>query len=261
MEDVPTIQFESGSSYIKGRLFPRGRGLDLSSRMALMENTRDTNVQYNAWWYCCLPLSAVSRYGLPLPLFIKIDDVEYGLRLNADVVCMNGIGVWHMPFSDKYAPYLEYYIKRNELVVSAIYDNKGGVISGIYKLFRAVGKAVLTGKLKMMDFIINAYEDFLKGPEFFLKTDGEKMHHQLLRENAAEVKRNASDILAVPLRVISLIIRFTRRYSTVQKAYRQCLPELTSMDFWCDYLGIDHGDCLHRDHVGKVQRESEELMS
>ena len=63
LEDAPTIQFESGSSYIKGRLCPNGQGLDLSDREALLHNTRDVPVQYNAWWYCCLPLAEVREIG------------------------------------------------------------------------------------------------------------------------------------------------------------------------------------------------------
>ena len=38
-------------------------------------------VHYNGWWFFAFPLAAVDRVGLPLPLFIRGDDVEYGLRL------------------------------------------------------------------------------------------------------------------------------------------------------------------------------------
>ncbi|MGH3899461.1 MAG: glycosyltransferase, partial [Pseudonocardiaceae bacterium] len=41
---------------------------------------RRTDVDYNAWWMCLIPRSVAEDIGLPLPLFIKWDDVEYGLR-------------------------------------------------------------------------------------------------------------------------------------------------------------------------------------
>ena len=71
LEGRPTVQFEAGSSYIRGRLSPNGQGRDLSSREALLANARGGPAQYNAWWYCCLPLSAIEKNGFPLPLFIK----------------------------------------------------------------------------------------------------------------------------------------------------------------------------------------------
>ncbi|WP_428640093.1 glycosyltransferase [Schaalia sp.] len=35
---------------------------------------------YAGWWGCLLPPGAVARLGAPLPLFLKWDDAEYGLR-------------------------------------------------------------------------------------------------------------------------------------------------------------------------------------
>ena len=33
---------------------------------------------YGAWWFSCIPVSAIEQVGLPLPLFVRCDDVEYG---------------------------------------------------------------------------------------------------------------------------------------------------------------------------------------
>ena len=41
---------------------------------------RRIDVDYNAWWMCVIPRTAAERLGLPLPLFIKWGDCEYGLR-------------------------------------------------------------------------------------------------------------------------------------------------------------------------------------
>ena len=46
-------------------------------------------------------LALVEKVGLPLPVFIRGDDVEYGLRLymrGVDTIVMPGIAVWHEPF-------------------------------------------------------------------------------------------------------------------------------------------------------------------
>ena len=41
---------------------------------------RRVDVDYNAWWMCLIPRVVAEDLGLPLPLFIKWDDAEYGLR-------------------------------------------------------------------------------------------------------------------------------------------------------------------------------------
>ena len=44
---------------------------------------RRVDVDYNAWWMCLIPRAVAEDLGLPLPLFIKWDDAEYGLRARA----------------------------------------------------------------------------------------------------------------------------------------------------------------------------------
>lgn len=238
IEDQPTIQFEAGSFYRHGRLEPVNRGLDLSREENLLVNEEEHHVQYNAWWYCCIPIDSVEKGGLPLPLFIKTDDVEYGLRQSPYVLLMNGIGIWHTAFSQKYSPYLEYYIKRNELVVSALHDKQAGPRMGIWKLIRAAGKAMLLGETKTVDFLLDAYRDFLKGPDFFLQTDEERLNAQLLRKNQLPGKGRIRSILRDPFRLLPVLLRFLFHYANLQQSYQARLPELTSLDFWCAHLGI-----------------------
>ena len=41
---------------------------------------RRVDVDYNGWWMCLVPTAVIREIGLSLPLFIKWDDAEYGLR-------------------------------------------------------------------------------------------------------------------------------------------------------------------------------------
>ena len=50
-----------------------------SIRSSALMNRR-IDVDYNGWWMCLIPTSVVREIGLSLPLFIKWDDAEYGLR-------------------------------------------------------------------------------------------------------------------------------------------------------------------------------------
>lgn len=235
LEDRPTVQFEAGSSYIRGRLSPNGQGRDLSSREALLANARGGPAQYNAWWYCCLPLSAIEKNGFPLPLFIKTDDVEYGLRLRPHVVLLNGIGVWHTAFSDKYSPYLEYYIKRNELIVSAIHGSGAGVLPSLRKLLRTFVRALLSGETKVLYFERRACQDFLRGPDFLLRTDGEALHVRLLKDR----KGNGTSPLIECLRLFRELGWLALRYHGVRLAYQSRWRELTTEAFWRRYLELN----------------------
>ncbi|MDX5455871.1 MAG: glycosyltransferase, partial [Rhodococcus sp. (in: high G+C Gram-positive bacteria)] len=65
---------------------------------------RRIDVDYNGWWMCMIPRQVAEEIGQPLPLFIKWDDAEYGLRARAagyPTVTMPGVAIWHMAWSDK----------------------------------------------------------------------------------------------------------------------------------------------------------------
>ncbi len=239
LENHPTVQFEAGSSYLNGRLSPNGHGADLSDRETLLANSQIPSVQYNAWWYCCLPLAAIEKCGFPLPLFIKTDDVEYGLRLQPQVVLLNGIGVWHTAFSDKYSPYLEYYIKRNELIVSAIHGSGAGVFPSLKKLIRTSGRAWLAGEPRVIHFAARACLDFLRGPDFLLQTDGEALHIRLMAEGKAVPQSRTAALFTETLRLFPALLQMIVRYRSVRGAYQTRWRELTTETFWRRYLNFN----------------------
>lgn len=239
IEDAPTIQFESGAFYRNGRLVGMNKGLDLSELPALLENDKENNVQYNAWWYCCIPLGVIDKFGFPLPFFIKLDDVEYGLRINAHILLVNGIGVWHQSFSQKYSPHLEYYIKRNELIVSAIYHNGDGVFKSVWKLLRSALKAMLLGDPRVIDYVLWSGRDFLNGCELFRNLDDEAWNNKLLEHRKLPPKSRLRSLVTDPYRLLKMIAAFCRGYSWAQQDYLLHIGDLTSLSFWESRLEID----------------------
>lgn len=237
-EDKPTVQFEAGAFYRKGRLASVGQGLDLASREALLANEKDAHPAYNAWWYCCMPLDVVDRAGLPLPLFIKADDVEYGLRQQPRILLMNGIGVWHMAFAKKFSPHLEYYIKRNELTVSALHDNGAGVLPAWRKLIFPAARVLLRDDPRAADFIYRGCRDFLEGPDFFLRTDAAQLNDQLLEALRNAPKSRLYHILRAPFRICPIMTALLVKYRRVQRRYKACRSEITCEAFWRAKLGL-----------------------
>ena len=98
---------------------------DLSDSSALNSLLLEDSVDYGAFWFFAFSKEVVDNIGLPLPFFIKIDDMEYGLRvkeyLNRPIVAFPSIAVWHEPFYAKNPGWDGYYCMRNMLVTNAIH--------------------------------------------------------------------------------------------------------------------------------------------
>ncbi len=191
-------QYEFGALWGGDKLYPFNRNYNLSDATYVALNEKKIVPDYNAWWFMCMPTKTVQN-GLPLPLFIKGDDIEYGLRWKGDILLINGISVWHEDFDLKYSGELEYYIKRNEMIVNALHRKKLGGNFHARKLVRAVASQVISQRYEVVDIVFKAYKDFLKGPEFLLNVDGEKLHQEL-RElapkqyNAEQLKAMGYDV-------------------------------------------------------------------
>lgn len=174
--DKPYIQYENGANWNGMYVIPNNGGFDMRYRNPLLLSEREQKISYNAWWFMCMPVKLVEEYGLPLPMFIKCDDVEYGMRCCKKIMTINGLGVWHENFDKKYSGELEYYIKRNEMILNAVYRSDLGAIFHLKKLIRAAGKQLVYQRYYSLRFLFKAYEDFLKGPDYFFKIDAEKLH-------------------------------------------------------------------------------------
>lgn len=175
--DSPLVQYEATARWEKGRIHSLKQGLSFDDRQALIQNEKKEHATYGAWWYLCMSLSQISRDNLPFPFFIKCDDVEYGLRNMSFITTLNGIGVWHQGFASKYAPWIDYYMARNSMILSALYPQNGnGVVTFLWK--RSLSNLAMDIPQAQI-FLKRAVEDFKRGPEFFLQTDMEEIHREL----------------------------------------------------------------------------------
>lgn len=142
---------------------------------------------FQGWWYCVIPAATVRKYGLPLPLFIRGDDVEYSLRCGAKILSMNGICLWHAGFFRKFNASMDLYQRcRNLWVGKACTEGMRGIDAETYtgNEFRAM---LLKYNYDSAELVLRALEDFLKGPGFFRENRGE----EIARENA-----KLNDVLA-----------------------------------------------------------------
>lgn len=177
--DRPYLQEEIGAYWDGMTIQTRNKRLDARNAQTIYKNEMLGEPDYNAWFYMCVPVYVPEKFGYPLPFFVRCDDVEYGLRAGKHIINMSGISVWHEGFDTRYSPWIEYYNKRNELIVSARYPKGKGAFSNWMKLVLAVGRQLMMQRYCSVDLIFKAYEDFFKGAEWFLSLDSAKYHNEL----------------------------------------------------------------------------------
>jgi len=142
--------------------------------------TPEANVN-SPWWYCCIPLDIVRRQGLPLPLFVRYDDVEYSWRNRGQhQITLNGICVWHEPFDRRVNPLTHYYfVTRNAFIANAIHhdDYASGFVRSFMGFFK---QAISLYDYQSAELILLAMQDILRGPDC-LRDDPRAIFERLRR--------------------------------------------------------------------------------
>lgn len=193
--DEPYLQVEAGAVWNAGNLRGLKKDLDLRYLDAVLYNEIEEYREYNAWWYCCMPMVLVNEENLPLPLFIRGDDLEYGLRNMKCLILLNGICVWHEPFENKYSSFLIYYILRNMLYDNAIHCPQFNKMAVIKQIGKFIIREILYYRYNNADLIERALDDYLKGINFLKNTDGEKLHREIME---AGYKAKPVEELSIP---------------------------------------------------------------
>ncbi len=131
---------------------------------------RRVDVDYNGWWMCLIPTEVVQRIGAALPVFIKWDDAEYGLRAGEagiPTVSFPGTAVWHVPWTDKddATDWQAYYHARNRLVAALLHSPypRGGNV--VRESFSIQVKHLLSMQYSTAELRLLALEDTLAGWE------------------------------------------------------------------------------------------------
>lgn len=177
--DRPYLQEEIGAMWDGIDIKSVNKRLDARKPQTIYLNETLGEPDYNAWFLMCMPVSAPKKYGYPLPFFVRCDDIEYGLRACEHIITTSGISVWHEGFDVKYSAEMEYYFKRNKLIVSARYSKGKGAFANFKKLVLSVGQQLMLQRYFAVDLIFKAYDDFFKGADYFLNLDMEKNHKEI----------------------------------------------------------------------------------
>jgi galactofuranosylgalactofuranosylrhamnosyl-N-acetylglucosaminyl-diphospho-decaprenol beta-1,5/1,6-galactofuranosyltransferase len=141
---------------------------------------RRADADYNGWWMCLIPTRIIRELGLALPVFIKWDDAEYGVRARDHgypTVSLPGVAAWQAPWTDKNdaQDWQSYYHMRNRLVTALLHSPapRGGSLLPELRerqLQNLLSMQYSTAAMKLM-----AIEDVLSGPAHLHREIGTKL--------------------------------------------------------------------------------------
>ena len=213
------------------------------ARYPLNDNNPDSNllhrridVDYNGWWMCMIPRHVAEELGQPLPLFIKWDDADYGLRAGEHgypTVTMPGTAIWHMAWSDKddAIDWQAYFHLRNRLVVAAMHWD--GDVRGLLRShLKATLKHLLCLEYSTVAIQNRAIDDFLAGPEhiFSILQSALPQVHRIRRDYPDAVVLPAATELPPPSGVVGAVGEPATTAAKVVRLARGVLHNLTKAD-------------------------------
>jgi galactofuranosylgalactofuranosylrhamnosyl-N-acetylglucosaminyl-diphospho-decaprenol beta-1,5/1,6-galactofuranosyltransferase len=153
----------------------------------------EENIDYGGFWFFSFSKETVEKIGLPLPFFIKVDDMEFGLRikkaLQGNIVAFPSIAVWHEPFYLKFIVWDNYYYIRNHLITYAIHQPLR-YIRTMFDFTRQLIYELFLFEYNFVEMQIKAFEDYVKGPDWLKNNDAEKLHANILALSKSHKTQN-----------------------------------------------------------------------
>lgn len=246
------VLYEAGATYnespktkgASGSLTPLNHNIDLRTSDALNQLLVEEDADYGGFWFCSFSKAIVEKMGLPLPLFIKLDDVEFCMRakraLGLPTVTFPSLAVWHLPASAKNLNWETYYYFRNDLITYAIHfpPSYSYTVSNFTK---EIILALLKPDFDRAQMLIQAFEDYLQGPDLIRKSEPDIFHVNILKLS----RSYENQVKADPFAGIKLLSRWfqiagssSAKWSTASTDWKNAAQELTSTLFWQQYLSL-----------------------
>jgi galactofuranosylgalactofuranosylrhamnosyl-N-acetylglucosaminyl-diphospho-decaprenol beta-1,5/1,6-galactofuranosyltransferase len=146
----------------------------------------EDNIDYGGFWFFGFSKEIVERIGLPLPLFIKIDDMEFGLRINEHfengIVAFPSVAVWHEPFYAKRPIWDFYYYIRNHLITNSIHSSLEYVKT--VKIFtNCILYYLFIFDYNSAQMVVKGFEDYMQGPNFITSNTPEILHAKIFESS------------------------------------------------------------------------------
>ncbi|CAM3667474.1 glycosyl transferase [Isoptericola cucumis] len=126
--------------------------------------------QFNGWWMCLIPVTALRAVGLSMPFFLKWDDAEFCLRSGEagfPTVSLPGAALWHVAWVDKddTVEWQALLHTRNRVVTALLHAERprGGAL--LRDLLATDLKMLLGMRYYPVELHVQALREVLSGPE------------------------------------------------------------------------------------------------
>lgn len=127
---------------------------------------------FNGWWMCLIPTQIMREIGLSLPVFIKYDDIEFGLRAQDAgyaTVSLPGVAVWHQAWhsKDPQRTWEDYFDNRNRWICALLHSEKP-TPQLLYQMAYndvTIGLRLVYSALHLHHL---AFRDVMRGPQYIL---------------------------------------------------------------------------------------------
>ncbi|HEY9691439.1 MAG TPA: glycosyltransferase [Oculatellaceae cyanobacterium] len=236
-EDSKTRGFAPGS------LTAVNNNIDLRSSSSLNRLLVEEHIDYGGFWFFSFSREVVEKIKLPLPLFIKVDDIEFCLRikdLGNKIVAFPSLAVWHQPASAKNLNWETYYYIRNDLITYAIHYFID-YMDTVEHFTKVILQSLSRFDYNHVEMVIKSFEDYIKGPIFIKNSEPEVLHLNILKLSKSYDSQNQIDKLTA----INLLTRWFKvaaesssQWSSVSSEWKSASKDMTSTIFWQRYLGL-----------------------
>jgi len=219
--EEPDTIYEAGATIKE----PRDRNFDIIQRLRGYKPTtpiekdpklwENMDIDYGAWWFFCIHTDSIREVGLPLPLFIRGDDREYGLRLKRvgiPTIPLPGLRIWHTAQGVRADVWPVFFDQKNKLIVHALYSDRGQWTLGARMLYAGL-RDILSSRYDLARTSIAGLTAYLDGPQSLAISPRVVLRHaqELAQAEATEAPSDETIPLsgggAPRSRVIRLIIQ------------------------------------------------------
>ncbi len=181
------------SGFTPFEVTPLKHNINLQHSTSLNSLLLEEDIDYGGFWFFSFSKELLREIGLLLPFFIKVDDMEFGLRIKNKfgykIVAFPSIAVWHEPFYAKFPIWDQYYHIRNSLITHAIYGALG-YVDVVKYLTNKLVLCLLVFDYKTAEMIVKAFEDYVKGPSFIKTSKPEILHSEVLNLSKVHTSQN-----------------------------------------------------------------------
>jgi len=201
VRERPTCLFEAGARFF-GRSLDTNRALGTGLQLddwddVVRAGQEDEPVDYGAWWCFAFPLDLTADN--PLPLFIRGDDVAWGLmHARGHIATFPGIGLWHDGFEHKAGPVAWFYETRNLALVGCLAVPGYSWRHLLLRYLNLCARSLFGLQYTAADRITWAMREFLAGPSGLLAVDHAALHAAVSSFDGERVTRLPPELERVP---------------------------------------------------------------